>query len=58
MNYLRAKNENIAKNRIFCEKISSLGKFFDIALLHLKSEKYFFSKLQSNIKKATKMKFF
>ena len=25
MNYLRAKNENIAKNRLFCEKISSLG---------------------------------
>ena len=37
MNYLRAKNENIDKNRLFCEKISSLGYYFDIALLHLKS---------------------
>ena len=50
MNYLRAKNENVVKNRLFCENISSLGQFFNIALLHLKSKKYFFSKLQSYMK--------
>jgi hypothetical protein len=58
MNYLRAKNENISKKRLFCEKNSSLGEFFDIALLHLKSEKYFFSKLQRYMKKAIRVKFF
>ena len=45
MNYLRAKNENLAKKRPFCEKIYSLGWYFDIALFDFESEKYFISKL-------------
>jgi hypothetical protein len=42
LNYLGAKNENIAKNRPFCEKINSLDQFLDIPQMDLKSEKYFF----------------
>ena len=42
LNYLGAKNENIAKNRSFCEKIRSLGQFLDIPQMYLNSEKYFF----------------
>ena len=39
MNYLGAKNENIAKNRPFCEKISSLGQYLDIPQIDYNSEK-------------------
>ena len=42
LNYLRAKNENIAKNRPFCEKINSLGQYLDIPQMDFNSEKYFF----------------
>jgi hypothetical protein len=42
LNYLGAKNENIAKIRPFCEKINSLGQFLDIPQMDFNSEKYFF----------------
>ena len=40
------KNENIAKNRPFCEKINSLGQYLDIPQMYFNSEKYFFDALE------------
>ena len=57
MNYLGAKNENIAKNRPFCEKINSLGQFLDIPQMDLNSEKYFFLTLLRDRKKTFRVKF-
>ena len=58
MNDQGAKNENIGKNRPFCEKINSLGQYLDIPQFDLNSEKYFFSKLLRDRKKIIRVKFF
>ena len=58
MNYLGAKNENRAKNRPFCEKISSLGQYLDIPQIDYNSEKYFFLTPLRDRKKMFRVKFF
>jgi len=43
---LRPKNENIGGKKPFCEKISSLGWFFDLSLRCFRSNKSKFSKIK------------
>jgi hypothetical protein len=55
LNYLGAKNENIAKNRPFCEKINS--QFLDIPQMDLNSEKKKYLTLLRDRKKMFRVKF-
>ena len=48
---LGAKNENIAKNRPFCEKVNTQGQYLCIPQFDFNSEKSFFQALEGKEKK-------